>query len=104
MCVHRITNRPDSLGRDTRLELDTEQVHGNCDYVGLEKVVTAGNKDLTVIQLNVRGLQSKVDQLKYLIDHCYQNTTPDVVSLCETWLTPGSPTVAVPGYKFFHRD
>ena len=107
MCVHKITDRPDNLdGLDglDKLELETGTYKDNCDYITLENVVPACDKDLTILQINIRGIQSKINELKFLIDHCYQNTTPDIILLCETWLTPNSPQVTIAGYKFFHRD
>ena len=38
--------------------------------------------DLNIIQLNIRGLLNKQDQLR-LIEH----TKTDILLLCETWLT-----------------
>ena len=104
MCVHKITDRLDSLDGHDKLELETGTYKDNCDYIALENVQPACDKDLTIVQINIRGIQSKINELKYLIDHCYQNTTPDIILICETWLTPNSPQVTIAGYKFFHRD
>ena len=60
--------------------------------------------DLCIVQLNVHGIGSKQSSLQHLIDNCISNRTPDVVVLSETWLTPFSPTIKVPGYEFCHKD
>ena len=39
-----------------------------------------------------------------MIDHCLYNDTPDVLLLCETWLTPFSPVLKIPGYETFQRN
>ena len=104
MCVHTITDKLDNLNGLNKLELETGTNQDSCDYIALENVVTACDKDLTILQVNIRGIQSKIGELKYLIDHCYKNTTLDIILICETWLTPNSPQVTIAGYKFFHRD
>ena len=104
MCVHKITDRLDNLNGLDKLELETGTYKDNCDYIALENVVPACDKDLTILQINIQGIQSKINELKYLIDHCYQNTTLDIILICETWLTTNSTQVTIAGYKFFHRD
>ena len=74
----------------------------NCDYIA-GKFQSVAN-DLCILQLNVRGIGSKQSSLQHLIDNCISDRTPDVVVLSETWLTPFSPTIKVPGYEFWHKD
>ena len=38
-----------------------------------------------------------------MLSTCIVNRKPDVVLLSETWLTPMSPPVCIPGYDFIHR-
>ena len=57
----------------------------DCKYretVNLEDLKPKKN-DLSIIQLNIRGLLNKQDQLKNLV----KDTEADVTLLCETWLT-----------------
>ena len=91
MCVHKVANKLDNLNGYDKLQLETGTDTDNCDYIALENVVPASDKDLTILQINIRGIHSKKNELKYLIDHCYQNSTPDIILTCETWLTPNSP-------------
>ena len=104
MCVHTITDKLDNLDGLNKLVLESGTNKDSCDYIALENVVPACDKDLTILQVNIRGIQSKIGELKYLIDHCYKNTTLDIILICKTWLTPNSPQVTIAGYKFFHRD
>ena len=57
-----------------------------------------------VIQLNIRGIGSKRNQLLDLIDNSVQRKHPDVVLLSETWLSPFPPKLDVPGYELYHQD
>ena len=50
------------------------------------------------MQLNVRGLSSKVDQIKQIIDKNPCNKPPEVILLCETWLNNYSPNINILGY------
>ena len=56
------------------------------------------------MQLNIRGIGSKRSQLIDLIDCSIQNRTPDLLLLSETWLTPLSPMITIPGYDFYRQD
>ena len=99
MCLH-----PKDLDNCT----DLNQIHvksvidpdcyDHCDYV--QKHV-ASNSDLSVVQLNVRGIISKTSKIRHFLNHTHE---ADIVLLCETWLTPFSPTINVPGYEFYHID
>ena len=74
----------------------------NCDYV--HKILDADCNDLVVMQLNIQGIGSKRSQLIDLIDCSIQNRTPDILLLSETWLTPFSPMITIPGYDFYRQD
>ena len=74
----------------------------NCDYV--HKILDADCNDSVVMQLNIRGIGSKRSQLIDLIDCSIQNRTPDILLLSETWLTPFSPMITIPGYDFYRQD
>ena len=57
----------------------------DCNYQDIENLEELKPKknDIGIIQLNIRGLLNKQDQLKNLIN----DTEVDVLLLCETWLT-----------------
>ena len=102
MCVHPNLDRgTDRLGYRVGSLNGVCDDYDSCDYV--DKVVGPFNEDLTIVQLNIRGIGSKVTNLKYMIDHSFENCEPDVVILSETWLTEQSPPTSVPGYIFIHK-
>ena len=82
-------------------DLESLEEFDQCDYVYSLNDVDID--DLVVLQLNIRGLYSKLTNLSHLLSNCIVNRKPDVVLLSETWLTPVSPPVCVPGYDFIHR-
>ena len=55
-----------------------------CDYVDFESIddLKPTNNDLSIIQLNIRGLLNKQDRLNEIINECQA----DAILLCETWL------------------
>ena len=74
----------------------------NCDYV--HSVTDIKCTDLVVMQLNIRGIDSKKSQLIDLIDSSVQKKQPDILFLSETWLTPFSPKLDIPGYDLYRQD
>ena len=57
----------------------------DCNYQEIENLegLKPKKNDIGIIQLNIRGLLNKQDQLKNLVN----DTEADVTLLCETWLT-----------------
>ena len=92
----------DHLNRSVYSLEETLHEFDKCDYI-TDKFQSVVN-NLCIVQLNVHGIGSKQSSLQHLIDNCISNRTPDVVVLSETWLTPFSPTIKVPGYEFCHKD
>ena len=54
--------------------------------------------------MNIRGLNSKIGELMYLIDNSFKYQSPEIVMLCETWLKSNSPHPHIPGYKLERHD
>ena len=71
-----------------------------CEYLESDSHWSIETSDLLIMQLNVRGLSSKTDQIKRLIDNNPCNKSPEVILLCETWLNKGSPSINIPGHNF----
>ena len=71
----------------------------DCNYIDVAKSINTSNSDLRIIQHNIRGISSKLVDLKHLIDNSFNKETPDIVLLCETWLNDNSPTLQIPGYN-----
>ena len=80
----------------------------SCDYLDYGELT--GDRsvmdNLTVLQLNIRGLLNKQDKLKNLLNDIKNDSRVDVAMLVETWLNKNnSKRVEIPGYQFydFHR-
>ena len=97
MCLHPRTD----LGISPTFGVIDGDMDDDCDYV--YQVKNIDNEDLTIIQINIRGMLSKRSLLLNLIETSVENSTPDIVVISETWLTPNSPMISVPGYKFVHK-
>ena len=99
MCLHpkelEDRNELNELYKGTSIDPDC---YDRCDYV--HKHVTKSS-DLTIVQLNVRGVISKSSKILHFVNNIIE---ADIILLCETWLTPFSPTISVPGYEFYHID
>ena len=63
-----------------------------CDYEELKENITRSSNDFTIIQQNIRGINSKIGDIKYLIDNTYVTGSPD------------SPSIKIAGYNFVHAD
>ena len=71
-----------------------------CPYIEEEKLssLEPDRSDLSIIQLNIRGLLNKQDQIKNLV----KTTKTDIVLLCETWLRKDTePLVNINSHKFY---
>ena len=99
MCLNNCLASKDNDINDLRLQ--SSDLSDTCDYIGYEDNWPSRNSDLLILQLNIRGAQSKINELKYLIDNNPCKRVPDVILLCETWQTPCSPSINIPGYKTF---
>ena len=99
MCLNNCLASTKSKIKDLRLQ--SSDILDSCEYIDYEDNWPCQNTDLLVLQLNIRGAQSKLNELKYLIDNNPCKRMPDVILLCETWQTPSSPSINIPGYKTF---
>ena len=95
MCVHKLTQFP-SL--EANYEID------NCTYEELKSDIPCDSSDLSVIQLNIRGLISKLGDLNHILTNSFTSRHPDIVLLCETWLTSRSPRPDIKGYNIERTD
>ena len=80
------------------------EINDNCDYIDLSDIgsLCQSEKDLLVLQLNIRGLLNKQDSLKHLLSEF--KIQPDIVLLCETWLKRDTENkVNITGYKCYHK-
>ena len=91
----------DVLERELEQHEYMEEGLDSCDYVEMNNLITTEKGDLTIIQLNVRGITSKQSKVKELIDTSFKFNTPDIVLLCETWLNLFSPGLNFAGYDTY---
>ena len=104
MCIHPNSNRLDLLGRQMDNLSFLDPTENKCDYVELEHCsgIDINTTDLTMIQLNIRGLINKQTELLKLINSCTGKSKLDVVTFQETWLTSRNESlVDIPGYKHY---
>ena len=73
-----------------------------CDYVQPEETIKVNESGLVVLQLNIRGLSSKLPEFKHLLKNLADRKKPDVILLSETWLNKSSPKISLPGYNIFN--
>ena len=52
-----------------------------------------------MLQLNIRGLFGKIDKLKTLLNDTFAGKLPNILLLCETWMSANSPDVRLPNYS-----
>ena len=101
MCVHTISNH-DLLDRPYDLLLhDTDD--NSCDYVDSNERLQLNQSDLCILQLNIRGLYSKLEKFKSLLNENFKDGMPDILLLCETWQNTNSPDIHLQGYQMFEQ-
>ena len=98
MCLHP---RVELYRNDSTIDVVDLENFDTCDYI--HSVKNAHLDDLIIMQLNVRGLYSKTSLLTDLLSSCVDGRLPDIVLLSETWMTPTSPPISIPGYDFVHN-
>ena len=104
MCVHPVIKGYDELNQEILECKYTYDVNDNCDYIELDSGLRTNDDDLVILNLNIRGLYSKIGKLVYLIDHVLSDKTPDIITLSETWMTNHTPKFTIPGYKLYHSN
>ena len=92
MCVHRLAESK---------TLDVDDFLDRCEYEAPNKMISYNPGNLKLLQLNIRGLNSKIPDLCNLMKTCIQ---PEAILLSETWLKTHSPTPILPGYKLERKD
>ena len=104
MCLNNCVRGTNNLDLPVNSLNPEFEIKDSCDYINVDNTLHCDQNSLTCVQMNVRGISSKKTEVKYLIDHCLYNDTPDVLLLCETWLTPFSPVLKIPGYETYQRN
>ena len=99
----------DNLGRPLDLpNLDHTLWSDKCDYIGLNKVnnFNKNNKNIIILQLNIRSLLGKQSNLNMLLNKLYnQNSLPKIILLSETHLNNSKLRhINIPKYKILSRN
>ena len=97
MCIHKLIR-----GSGPNLDLGTDV--DTCDYEDLNNNIQHDSGDLSVLQYNIRGLNSKLGNLNNLLDKLLTNGYPDIVLICESWLKSTSPKPLIEGYSIERTD
>ena len=73
----------------------------NCDYVDIAEKTIPTNKQLSIIQFNIRGVLGKQSLLTNLLQDTNKHAKAQIIILQETWLKKGSEKrLKIPGYTF----
>ena len=92
----------DSLNRDINYKTYNEELD-YCDYEDYGDAIPVDQNELVIMQLNVCGLYSKIDQIKSLLNVITSNRKPDILMLCETWQSKNSPVPKLLGYEYVYK-
>ena len=97
----------DVVINDNIFSIEDNRYHQDyCDYIDYDDVsnVKCSHKDLSIINLNIRGLYSKQIELTKLLKQSLGPNKVDIVILQETWLTGhNNHNIKIPGYKYEGR-
>ena len=102
MCIHKINCLTDQLGQTLEPLEFIDQSQDSCDYIELTGNDSwySSKNDLLTLQLNIRGLVNKQEDLLKLINMIAGRQKLDVIMLQETWITQSNYVlVKLPGYK-----
>ena len=104
MCVHKLIKSVDNLGNNLDHVSFMEDKNDTCDYLDPTEGMTwySTSKDLTVLQLNIRGLINKQNDLLNLVNRVAGKNKLDVIMLQEMWITGSNAhLINIPGYKVY---
>ena len=88
------------LPSESDLILNSDDLVDNCDYINWDDLgpfTKPAHSKLVVLQLNIRGIKSKYNDLIELISRI---NFPDIIILCETWLKQNDSLPEINGYTF----
>ena len=97
MCLHP---RHDFLDKPVVNKFNCTLID-NCDYLSVDDCISLNSDDIAVLQLNIRGLQGKIEKLKWLLKNSFKGKEPDILLLSKTWMSANSPDICLPNYKKF---
>ena len=95
--------RADICSAVTNYDLSSELGLTSCDYVDPDNTgkIKPGKNNLSIMQINTRGLLNKIDRLREIINH----SQPDIILLCKTWLNDRTTDlIEIKGYKLISKN
>ena len=110
MCLQNSIQQKLNESRIQILDLYNRNIYGNtdlihnCDYMDTAdcKTIVTRNCDLSVLQLNVRGILHKQTELLELLRKCTYLENVNVVLLVETWLKKDNEhRINILGYTYY---
>ena len=108
MCLQHKDDLIDRLGNKLQKFDFVDHIEDRCDYfeVNDDQSWCCRTRDLTIMQLNIRGLIGKQNDLLKLANSLCGMQKLDIILLQETWLKKDTLCrVNIPGYKHYaaHR-
>ena len=101
MCL-KLRQIVDSLNQDVNYKTYNEELD-YCDYVDYGDAIPVDQNELVIMQLNVCGLYSKIDQIKSLLNVITSNRKPDILMKRQTWQSKNSPVPKLLGYEYVYK-
>ena len=92
----------DRLKRDVVYETYNKELDC-CDNVDHGDAIPVEPNELVILQLNVCGLYSKIDQIKSLLNVVTTDRKADILMLCKTWQSKNSPVPSLPGFDYVYK-
>ena len=94
MCVHTLTKPVPGIGY-------CDDLIDNCDYIDIVEKPIPTNKQLSILQFNIRGVLGKQSLLTNLLKDTNKHSKAQIILLQETWLKKGTEKrLKIPGYTF----
>ena len=79
MCLHMLTKALPDIGY-------CDDLIDNCDYVDIAEKPIPTNKQLSIMQLNIRGTLGKQSLLSNFLKETNRHSNAQIILLQETWL------------------
>ena len=108
MCLQGIKKQvSDRLKNNDIMNKESYDFVDHCDYLELENITseTLPKDNLNLLQINVRGLIGKQNNLQSLLDKLENNSNIHCILLCETWLNEDTKkSISFENHSFIGRE
>ena len=107
MCGNKLLNLDYETLSKKNLDITVDDsLNDYCTYLDYEEYdeLSSKGQNLTIFQLNIRGILGKQNELSSLIKKGNKNKVSAVL-LCETWIRlETKKLVSIPGYNYFSKE